>query len=64
MPKPLAICIEDLEAASHDARYLCCTAVCGSEPGLRLDPSGRVTWKSRNPAACEIWVSADERLIL
>ncbi len=64
MPKPMAICIEDVDAKSEETRFLRCVAVCGREPGLRVDATGKVLWRSDDKAACELWVSADERLIL
>ncbi|MBI5490730.1 MAG: hypothetical protein HY905_25575 [Deltaproteobacteria bacterium] len=63
MPKPLAICLEDLNAGASP-RYLRCVAITGREPGLRLDGAGAVLWKSDDDASCELWVSADERLVL
>ena len=62
MPKPLAICIEELD--SSEARYIRCVALPGRQPGLRLDKTGRVLWQSDDGVSCELWVSADERLIL
>ncbi len=64
MSKPLAICIEDLDAESREERYLRCVALPGRQPGLRLDEAGRVLWQSEDGVSCELWVSADERLIL
>ncbi len=68
MSDALAICIEDLDAQSRSSQYLQCVALPGRQPGLRLDAGGRVTWLSEVPAAealaCELWVSADGRLIL
>ena len=64
MPRPLAICIEDLEAQPGEPRYVRCVAVSGREPGLRLGTRGEVLWKSDEDASCELWVSADDRLIL
>ncbi|MBN2391639.1 MAG: hypothetical protein JXR84_13020 [Anaerolineae bacterium] len=64
MPKPLAICIEDLNAPSKASKYLQCVALPGRQPGLRLDETGRVIWFSEKAVACELWVSADDRLIL
>jgi len=64
MPKPLAICIEDLEARLDEPRYVRCVAVSGREPGLRLGTQGEVLWKTDDRVACELWVSADDRLIL
>jgi len=64
MPKPLAICIEDLEAQPGEPRYVRCVAVPGRQPGLRLDTGGEVLWKTDDDVVCELWVSADDRLIL
>lgn len=64
MPKPLAICLEDLEPGPGRPRYLRCVAVVGRAPGLRVDAGGSVLWKSDEAVACEIWVSQDEKLIL
>ncbi len=64
MPKPLAICIEDLNAPSKASKYLQCVALPGRQPGLRLDEAGHALWLSEKAVACELWVSADNRLIL
>jgi len=64
MPDPIAVCIEDLGATGADDRFMRCVAVRGGSPGLALDASGRVAWMQGSPTACELWVSADERLIL
>ncbi len=64
MPKPFAICIENLNARSGASRYLRCVALPGRQPGLRLDKSGQVLWQRDDVVACELWVSADDRLIL
>ena len=64
MPGPQAICIEDLHATDESSRYLRCVALAGRQPGLRLDQHGQVLWKGDEQRACELWVSADERLIL
>jgi hypothetical protein len=64
MPKPLAICIEDLDAPATPSQYTRCVAVPGRQPGLRLDGAGRILWRRDESVACELWVSADERLIL
>ena len=61
MPKPLAICIEDLDAA---APYTQCVAVAGNHPGLALDAQGELGWQTGEAGACELWVSLDERLML
>jgi len=64
MPEPLAICIEDLDAAPGAPRYLRCTAVVGRQPGLRLDATGAVLWRSDAAVAADVWVSGDDQLIL
>ncbi len=63
MPAPLALCLEDLDAAPSSDRYLQCVAASGSEPGLGLAADGAVLWREL-ALACELWVSADERLVL
>ncbi|MBI5486211.1 MAG: hypothetical protein HY905_02645 [Deltaproteobacteria bacterium] len=64
MPRPLAICLENLSPPSPAERYLRCVAVVGRRPGLRVDARGEVLWRSDDAVACELWVSADDRLIL
>jgi hypothetical protein len=64
MIRPLAICLEDLQAGSSGRRYLRCVAVVGRAPGLRVDGAGAVWWRDETAAACELWVSADGRLVL
>jgi hypothetical protein len=64
MVKPLAICIEDLDAQSGTGKYLRCVALPGRQPGLRLDGTGRVVWRSDDGASCELCVTADGRLAL
>lgn len=64
MPKPLAICIEDTGAISPNRRYLRCVALSGADPGLRVTDEGEVLWRTGDPAAFELWISGDERLIL
>ncbi len=63
MPKPLAICIEDVGSQSK-TRYMRCVALPGRQPGLRLDETGQVLWRSDEGVSCELWVSADDRLVL
>jgi hypothetical protein len=60
----LAICIEDLDAEPRTEKYVRCVALVGRQLGLRLDGAGRVVWQSEGGAACELWVSADGRLVL
>ena len=64
MPKPLAICIEQVDPQSKTSAYIRCVALVGRQPGLRLDKAGKVLWKSDDGVSCELWVSADERMIL
>jgi hypothetical protein len=64
MPEPIAICIEDLGASASSGRYLRCVALPGRQPGLRLDAAGAVLWRDDAPDGCELWVSADQQLIL
>lgn len=63
MLKPLAICIEDLDSPSA-TKYIRCVALPGRQPGLRVDRAGRILWQDDAAVACELWVSADERLML
>jgi hypothetical protein len=63
MARPIALCIEDLEGREAE-RYLRCVALPGIEAGLALDAQGAAVWKKRPRGALEIWVSADERLML
>jgi len=62
--KTAAICIEDLDAVSEASKYLRCVALPGRQPGLRLDETGNVQWQAGDVLSCELWVSADDRLIL
>lgn len=65
MPEPIAICIEDLGAVADTPRYISCTALAGGEPGLGLDTQGELRWLEPDvELACQLWVSADDRLIL
>jgi hypothetical protein len=64
MPQPIAICLEDLDESPGRERYIRCVALPGRVPGLAVSQAARIVWKSDDPIACELWVSADERLIL
>jgi hypothetical protein len=64
MPQPLAICLEYLDARSPAERYVRCVALPGRQPGLRIDPAGTALWRSDDAVACELWISADDKLIL
>jgi hypothetical protein len=64
MPLPIALCLEDLNPPSPADRYLRCVALVGRQPGLRLGSDGVASWQSEQPSVCELWASADDRLIL
>lgn len=63
MPRPLALCLEDLDARPGDPEFLRCVALAGGEPGLTLR-DGQVAWQDPEGADAEFWISLDERLIL
>ena len=57
MPKPIALCLEDLDAANPGERYLRCVALVGRQPSCRRAGAATVRWK--DPAeAVEVTVSA------
>jgi len=65
--KPMVICIEDINNKGKTSRFTSCVALPGRQPGLRLDSAGNIPWRCDGAAgagACELWVSADKRLIL
>ncbi len=62
MPQPLALCLEDLDAATEE-RYLQCVAAVGRGPGLGLAVDGSVLWQQL-ALACELWATQDDRLAL
>jgi hypothetical protein len=65
--KPFSICIEEIDRKAKTSHYTKCVALPGRQPGLRLDNIGNILWRSDDEAlanACELWVSADNRLIL
>ena len=64
MPEPLAICIEDLDAPAKGRRYIRCVALPGGTPGLAVTPEARILWKEEGDQAFQLWISADDRLIL
>jgi len=64
MPEPLAICIEDLDAPATGRRYVRCVALPGGLPGLAVTPEARILWKEEGDQAFQLWISADDRLIL
>lgn len=66
MAKPMAIYLEDTNPVAPERRYLRCVALVGRQPGLRIDAQGEVTWQRNKIEPCEgeVWVSADDKLIL
>ncbi|RKX23960.1 MAG: hypothetical protein DRP45_09275 [Candidatus Zixiibacteriota bacterium] len=64
MPEPLAICIETIQDRSSHSKYTRCVAIPGRQPGLRLDEEGKIQWQCDDSVAAELWVSADDKLIL
>jgi hypothetical protein len=62
MPRPLAICLEDLDTPSEDTRFVGCVAKAGRGDGLALDARGSAVFGQSG--ACELVVSLDERLML
>jgi hypothetical protein len=61
---PIALCLEDLAAISRSSRYVTCVALKGGQPGLGVNTQGKICWRTSEPLACELWVSADDQLIL
>ncbi|MBW2458530.1 MAG: hypothetical protein JRI68_28790 [Deltaproteobacteria bacterium] len=64
LPAPIALCLEDLDATTESRRYLQCVALAGGKPGLVLDDRGVAQWCPAIAGAVELWVSADDCLIL
>lgn len=64
MPAPLSLCLESTNGAPGAQRFLRCVAVPGRQPGLRLGADGAVHWRDQQTVACELWVSADDQLML
>lgn len=62
MNELLSVCIEHVD--SDGERFVRCVAMPGRVPGLRLDARGRDLWRSEAGAVCELWRSADGRLVL
>jgi hypothetical protein len=61
-PRPIELCMERMGSASAE-RYVRCTAQVGRELGLALGIDGRILWCEQSGVGCEIWVSADARLM-
>lgn len=64
MASLLALCIEDLGASHPDEQFVRCVAVTGHAPGLGLDNQGQIVWREEQELACELLVTADQRLAL
>jgi hypothetical protein len=64
MPKPMAVCVEDLSGGADKPKFMQCVALGGRQPGLTLDETGKVAWQASSGVSCELWVSADNKLIL
>ena len=62
MARPIIVCLE-LLAPLADEPYVRCTARPGREAGLAIGEDGSILWCHPGPVACEVWVSADQRLI-
>lgn len=60
--KPIALCLERVASSSAD-RYVRCTAQIGRALGLALGMDGRILWCEQAGIGCELWVSADQRLM-
>lgn len=56
----ISLCLERIGTDS----FLRCVAMWGREPGLRIAGDGNILWMAQEQAEMELWVSADERLIL
>ena len=61
-PRPIELCLERLGSSSAE-RYVRCTAQVGRALGLALGIDGRILWCEQSGVGCEIWVSADQRLM-
>jgi hypothetical protein len=64
MPNPIALCIETLDAGPDRTQFMRCVAIAGRQPGLGLDQAGSVVWQDPQHTTSELWVSADNCLIL
>ncbi|HQK21234.1 MAG TPA: hypothetical protein PLJ27_27465, partial [Polyangiaceae bacterium] len=64
MVQPIALCIENLDAHTPKDRYVCCVATPGYDIALGLDEKGGVIWREEERLAHELWVSADQQLML
>lgn len=64
MVRPIALCIEYLDQRSRADRYMCCVATPGYDVALGLDVHGDVVWRDDVHLAYELWVSADQQLMV
>jgi hypothetical protein len=64
MVQPIALCIEYLDARSRADRFLCCVATPGYDVALGFDETGQVVWRDDTRLAHELWVSADQQLMV
>jgi hypothetical protein len=64
MPRPLEICLEDLDHEPEDESFVRCVALPASETALALDATGAVQWMPERTDVHALGVSADGRLIL
>ncbi len=64
MVQPIALCIEYLDVRSRADRFLCCVATPGYDVALGLDETGQVVWRDDARLAHELWVSADQQLMV
>jgi len=60
--RPIELCLERLGSPTRE-RYVRCTAQVGRALGLALGIDGRILWCEQSGVGCEIWVSADQRLM-
>jgi len=63
MQKAISLCLERV-ADSEGERFIRCTARSGRDAGLAIGLDGSILWCSQEPAACDIWVTGDGRLVV
>lgn len=64
MIQPISVCIEVVGKRSSSPQFTRCVALPGRQQGLSIDENGQIRWKEGGDVAFELWVSADERLVL
>jgi hypothetical protein len=64
MSRPQEICLEELDGAPEDERFVRCVALPGASAGLALDRAGAVRWMHEGPDGHGLCVSDDDRLVL